>query len=217
VAHTCPKTSNPKLVVVTGGPGAGKTAVLEVIQRELCEHVIVLPEAASILWRGGFPRRDTFAARCAAQRTIARVQIELQRMTIEDNNASLILCDRGTLDGLAYWPGKPSAYYEELGIVREQELARYAAVIQLRPPPLEHGYQQTTLRPEDATVASEIDARIEAAWAGHPRHVIIASDANFLSKLERAVAAIHAALPPCCAERRTAGLARIQAQYATTA
>ncbi len=42
-----------KLVVLTGGPGAGKTAVLEVVRRRFCEHVAVLPEAASILFGGG--------------------------------------------------------------------------------------------------------------------------------------------------------------------
>jgi hypothetical protein len=47
----------PRLVVLTGGPGAGKTATLEVVQRELSRHVVVVPEAASILWKGGFPRR----------------------------------------------------------------------------------------------------------------------------------------------------------------
>src|SRR5690606_8241927 len=106
-------------------------------------------------------------------------------------------CDRGTLDGLAYWPGDPAEYYAELGLVREQELARYAAVVQLRPPPLEHGYQQTALRTETAIEAARIDERITAAWAGHPRHIIIESDPNFLFKLERAVDAIHAELPPC--------------------
>ena len=40
-------------MVLTGGPGAGKTAVLEVVRRTFCEHVTVLPEAASILFMGG--------------------------------------------------------------------------------------------------------------------------------------------------------------------
>lgn len=33
-------------VVLTGGPGAGKTATLELIRQSFCEHVHVLPEAA---------------------------------------------------------------------------------------------------------------------------------------------------------------------------
>lgn len=217
VTHPCVGPSHtPKLVVVTGGPGAGKTALLEVMQRDLCEHVAVLPEAASILWRGGFPRRTTIPSRRAAQRAIVRLQLELQRMTIEDNNTALILCDRGTLDGLAYWPGDPVEYYAETGLDRAEELARYAAVIQLRPPTLEHGYQQTALRPESAEQASDIDRRIGVAWAGHPRHLVIDSDQNFLTKLHAAVAAIRSELPECCARQRDV-LALIRSRDAVTA
>jgi len=68
---------SPRLVVLTGGPGAGKTAVLEVVRRTFCEHVGVLPEAAGILFGGGFPRRDDELSRRAAQRAIYRVQQEL--------------------------------------------------------------------------------------------------------------------------------------------
>jgi hypothetical protein len=44
-----------RLVAVTGGPGAGKTAVLELAARSLCEHVAILLEAATIVFGGGFP------------------------------------------------------------------------------------------------------------------------------------------------------------------
>jgi predicted ATPase len=207
----------PKLVVITGGPGGGKTALLEVLERDLCDHVAVLPEAASILWKGGFPRRATMPARRSAQRAIVRLQLELQRMTIEEDHTALILCDRGTLDGLAYWPGNPEEYFAETGIDRDVELARYSAVIHLRPPLLEHGYQQTQLRPETASEAAAIDERIAQAWAGHPRHIVIDSDENFLLKLEHAVGVVRAELPPCCAARRTERLAHIRRRDAAFA
>jgi len=35
-------------IVLTGGPGAGKTAVLELVQRSLCAHVRVLEAAGDI-------------------------------------------------------------------------------------------------------------------------------------------------------------------------
>ena len=37
----------PRLLVLTGGPGAGKSAVLESVRRYVCVHVQILPEAAS--------------------------------------------------------------------------------------------------------------------------------------------------------------------------
>lgn len=38
-----------KTIVLTGGPGAGKTAVLELVRQQFCAHVEVLPEAR---WSG---------------------------------------------------------------------------------------------------------------------------------------------------------------------
>ena len=83
---------------MTGGPGAGKTAVLELARRELCTRVDVLPEAVSIIFGGGFPRRSDEPSRRAAQRAIYRIQDELERMTFETTNHAAIRCDRGTID-----------------------------------------------------------------------------------------------------------------------
>ena len=186
-----------KLVVLTGGPGAGKTAVLEVVRRELCPHVAVLPEAAGILWAGGFPRRSSSSARRCAQRVIARLQLELQQMAIEEGNASVILCDRGTLDGLAYWPDEPEAYFDALGTSRDAELARYATVIQLRPPTEAEGYRKEGPRIETAEEAAAIDDRIMRAWTGHPRHFVVESDRHFVRKLQSAIDLIRNELT-CC-------------------
>lgn len=65
-------------IVLTGGPGAGKTALLELIRQSFCEHVTVLPEAASIVFGGGFPRHDDDECRRAAQRAIYHVQRQLE-------------------------------------------------------------------------------------------------------------------------------------------
>lgn len=75
--------AEPPRIVITGGPGAGKTALLEVVRRMYCEHVVILPESASILFRGGFPSRPTPAAHEAAQRAIFRVQHEVERLVEE--------------------------------------------------------------------------------------------------------------------------------------
>ena len=195
---TCEVDHPPRLVVVTGGPGAGKTAMLEVAQRQFCSHVVVLPEAASLLWKGGFPRRTSMPARKAAQRAIVRVQIEMQRIAIEEGFASLAICDRGTLDGLAYWPGRESDFFDDLETTRERELARYAAILHLRPPSHDHGYVSTDLRPETADEAARIDERIAAAWAGHPHQVVIDSDQDFLRKLHRALEVLRREVPGCC-------------------
>ena len=53
----CSETHKTRRVVLTGGPGAGKTAVLELIRQNFCKHVKVLPESAGILFGGGIPPR----------------------------------------------------------------------------------------------------------------------------------------------------------------
>ncbi len=101
----CALTRHPaRLMALTGGPGAGKTAVLELAARSFCRHVAVLPEAASIVFGGGFPRHDTEPGRKAAQRAIYRVQWEVERLVVEEGEVAVALCDRGTVDGGAYWP-----------------------------------------------------------------------------------------------------------------
>src|SRR3954470_10091196 len=191
-ACTCSLSHAPKLVVITGGPAAGKTALLEVVQRDMCRHVVVLPEAGSILWRGRFPRYPTITGRRAAQRAIVRVQIEMQRMTIEEGRAAMIVCDRGTLDGLAYWPDSEREYFEDIESTAQRELGRYATVIHLRTPPLDHGYMPTQLRIESAAEAALIDERIADGWSAHPRRFVIDSDDDFVAKLHRALDLIRA-------------------------
>lgn len=200
VANASPIVAPPKRIVVTGGPGAGKTAVLELARRDLCKHVEVLPESARIVFGGGFPRRHDDLGLRGVQRAIFHVQDQLERMGPEAPGATTLLCDRGTLDGLAYWPGSWDDYFAELGTSMPLELARYAAVIHLRVPDGHNGYKKDALRRESEREAGEIDARLVEVWAGHPRRVFIESTADFVRKAQRALALIRAELT-CCASK----------------
>src|SRR5262249_25080846 len=42
-------------IVVTGGPGGGKTTAADMFRREMGPALVVVPEAATILFAGGFP------------------------------------------------------------------------------------------------------------------------------------------------------------------
>jgi hypothetical protein len=195
----CTRNHDPQLVVLTGGPGAGKTAVLELIHHDFCEHVVVLPEAAGIIFGGGFPRRPSGVGRQAAQRAIFRVQRELERLALEEHAAAIILCDRGTIDGAAYWPGDAASFFRENETSQEAELARYSAVIDLRTPPERNGYNHTNaLRIESAREAAAIDATILNLWGEHPRRHIVESTADFLEKAARAVSLVRNEVPECC-------------------
>lgn len=193
----CVSSHRPKWIVLTGGPGAGKTALLEMARQACCRHLHVLPEAASMLFGGGFPRQGSAKILRAAQRAIFHTQRELES-TAEGVDAAVVLCDRGTVDGVAYWPG-PGDFWAEVGTTREEQLARYDAVIHLRTPPIDSGYNHVNrLRIETAAEAHVVDEHILAAWTGHPRRMVIDAAPDFFAKATRALTVLLAEFPPCC-------------------
>lgn len=193
----CSQSHAPRRVVLTGGPGAGKTAVLELVRRSLCEHVKVLPEAASVVFGGGFPRSQVPGAREAAQRAIFYVQRELENASDAENPA-IVLCDRGTMDGTAYC-ADPEVFLRSVGTSIREQFGRYAAVIHLRTPTIEQGYNhQNPLRVEDAQTAAALDERIGRAWEGHPHVMVVENAPDFLAKASRALALIRDEMPECC-------------------
>jgi predicted ATPase len=196
----CVATHARKRVVLTGGPGAGKTAVLELVRQYFCHHVLVLRESAGIVFGGGFPRGVSPAERASAQRAIYHVQLELEAMAAAREEPAIVLCDRGTVDGAAYWPG-PGSLWASVGSSQEAELSRYDAVIHLRTPGVQGYNHDNPLRIETVAEAAHIDQRIADAWARHPRRVFVDSDDDFLHKVHRALELIRAELPACCGNR----------------
>jgi predicted ATPase len=186
-------------IVITGGPGAGKSAILEMARMQFCPHVALLPEAATILFRGGFWREDSRNGREVAQRAIFHIQKEMEHFVSLEQKYALAICDRGTLDGLAYWPKSQKSFFDELQLSRKKELLNYSAVIHLRTPSKEKGYNhQNPVRIETVTEAQEMDARIEKAWEGHPRRYFIDSTESFMEKAEKAFHILRQEIPSCC-------------------
>lgn len=193
----CREPHERRRVVLTGGPGAGKTAILELIRQSFCEHVKILPESASIVFGGGFPRGEADLMRKAAQRAIFYVQRELEAAA-DAGNPAIVLCDRGTVDGDAYWPGGDDLW-ASVGTTVEEQLRRYDAVIHLRTPTGADGYNhQNPLRVESAMEAAAIDARVARAWERHPRRFIVEASSEFLDKAARALELLRGELPECC-------------------
>lgn len=184
----------PERIVVTGGPGAGKTAVLELARRHLCRHVEVLPEAAGIVFRGGFPRLEPKAEHRAAQRAIFHVQCELESLALSHDDLAVILCDRGTLDGLAYWPGSSDDFFADLHTSMYEEITRYHTVIHLRVPSDPALYRGNSLRRESHREAQEVDARLLEVWSKHPKRVVVDDTHDFVTKAREALAAIESAM-----------------------
>lgn len=192
----CNEQHDRKRIVLTGGPGGGKTAILEVVRQYFCRHMRMLPEAAGILFGGGFPRGDDPGVRRSAQRAIFFVQRELEAAA-EAENAAIVLCDRGTVDGSAYWP-EPDDFWGSMGTTKAAEFHRYDAVVHLRTPAHEVYNQHNALRIESAAEAAAIDVRIARAWEGHPRVFTVDSSREFLDKVSGAIEILRAEMPECC-------------------
>ncbi len=193
----CRLVHTPRRVVLTGGPGAGKTAAIELIRLFFCKHVRTLPEAAGIVFGGRFPRSSRAPLQRAAQRAIFHIQRELEAVAAADD-AAVVLCDRGTVDGAAYWVGDDDLF-TAVGTTREQELARYDAVIHLRTPSSPHAYtRDNPLRVESLEEAAAIDAAIATQWSTHPRRFVVEPTEDFLHKAAQVLALLRSEVPPCC-------------------
>lgn len=199
----CARRHARRRIVLTGGPGAGKTAVLELVRLTFCEHVRVLPESAGIVYGGGFPRGVDLELRRASQRAIFHVQRELEA-TGDVGSPPVVLCDRGTVDGGAYWPG-PGELWTEVGTTLAHELARYDRVIHLRVPDLSMGYDhENPLRRESPHEARVIDDRIAALWRAHPHRATVEPEYDFVAKAMRTIAILRDEVPECCRPRELA-------------
>jgi len=180
-------------IVVTGGPGGGKTTAADLFRRELGERVVIVPEAATMLFAGGFPRVTEPMACMAAQRAIYHVQRNLEDVQAASYPDRILLCDRGTLDGAAYWPTAPEAYFAALGTTLERELARYDAVIFFESAAVGNlaieGGNPTRI--ESIREAAELDARLQTLWRAHPRFVLVAHNPSFFKKITHGLASLE--------------------------
>jgi predicted ATPase len=172
-------------IVLTGGPGGGKTTAADLFRRELGERVVIVPESATILFAGGFPRSTQIDAQRAAQAAIFHVQTNLEDVQSAQFPDRVLLCDRGTIDGAAYWPNHERDFFECMGTTFERELQRYDAVVffetaAIAGASIEGG---NPVRTESLNEAVELDARLRKLWSRHPRFMLVPHHPSFLRKI----------------------------------
>ena len=82
-----------KRIVFTGGPSGGKTSIIDMVLRRFGKKVVVVPEAATILYAGGFPRKPGPEPMRHIQRAIYYTVRELEDLTALTSEAPIALCD----------------------------------------------------------------------------------------------------------------------------
>jgi predicted ATPase len=177
-------------IVLTGGPGGGKTTAADLMRREVGDQIVIVPEAATMLFSGGFPRHKEVHAKRSIQTAIYHVQRNLEDIHSASYPDRILLCDRGTLDSSVYWPTAGNGnFFETLETTKEKELARYDAVIFFETAAVGHlsieGGNPT--RTESIQEAIELDRRLQEIWGQHPNFNFIAHERSFLKKLQVAI------------------------------
>lgn len=178
-------STRTRRIVLTGGPGGGKTTAIDLFWREFGDRVTVVPEAATLLFAGGFPRTSDPEAQRVAQPAIFYVQRHLEDVQAVVHPDRLLLCDRGTVDGGAYWPDGEGGFYETVGTTLEAELARYDAVLFFQSAAV-GGLSTASAnrwRTENDVEAADLDRRLRRLWAKHPRFYLVPHHASFLRKM----------------------------------
>jgi predicted ATPase len=177
-------------VVISGGPGGGKSTVAATLRRELGAHVVVVPEVATHLLGGFFPGIRGPDDRRAVQRAIYHVQVNLEAIHRAQAAAERALVfDRGVLDGAAYWPDGCEAFFDTVCGDAGAARARYDAVVFLESAArgglaIDAG---NVARTEELREAARLDALLYDLWSPHPAFLFVGHTPAFETKVENAM------------------------------
>ena len=195
-----------KKIVLTGGPCSGKTTVLSVLREAFSGQVCLVPEVATVLLSGGFPlpgkqlpwSEEWQAAFEAAVLPVQRSMEDTYVLMARERGFSLLVCDRGVLDGAAYTPGGLEHFCAENHLDLTASLARYHAVIHLESlavaDPARYGTAGNEQRFEPLERAREIELATRAAWASHPRRIFIEGGRGIERKIIEVLALVRRVL-----------------------
>jgi predicted ATPase len=170
-------------IVLTGGPGAGKSVIAAALARERPDRFVLVPEAATQVYAQlgtRWDRLDT-PGRRDVQRRIFRLQVEQEDRIAAARVGKTLLLDRGTVDGAAYWPEGADDYWRDLGTTLAEQLARYDTVVWLETAAalgIYDGDASNSCRFEDPAAAVTSGKLLLKLWGGHPnlKHVGAFSD-----------------------------------------
>ena len=190
-----PAPPHCRRIVLTGGPGAGKTVVSRLLAERYPGRFVVVAEAATQVYHALQTRWDRLdpAGREDVQRRIYHLQVEQESAATAAHPDRVLLLDRGTVDGAAYWPAGPDAYWADLGTSAAAELARYDAVLWLETAAalgIYDGEASNAVRFEAADAAVASGRALARLWAGHRRFSRVDAYPTFDAK----VAAVDRAL-----------------------
>lgn len=181
-----------------------KTTSLAAIEENFKEkgyHVIVLPEAATILINSGIkPFGANKMSMYNFQKYVMKLQLELENLAskaaTETTTSTIIVCDRGLLDDKAYVTEiEFQKLLADFNTIQFDLLNRYDLVIHLKTVAdgKEEFYTTTNneVRTETPEEARQKDKRTLEAWLGHENLKIIGNDVDFETKIANSIKEVH--------------------------
>jgi len=175
-------------IAVVGGPCSGKTDIITMLAKMFVGQLLVVPEVSEALLRTVMPvpgkhlecspvwQRHHQRAICAVQQAAE----EAWALAAEGTGMRVLLCDRGILDGAAYWPGGAMPFCDEFDLDYQAVLDRYSMVIHLESIGVSHPDLFERLRANNGSSRFEtleesqrLEAAVRQAWDDHPnRHIV---------------------------------------------
>lgn len=202
-AHRNLKNDKPFFkIVLTGGPCGGKTTALARVSSYLRERgfeVFTAPEVFTLLGSNGFSL-DYFATD-GMDIVFQGTLLDMQR-SVEDGMEtvlkarglpSVILCDRGIMDGAAYMSSESWEHIlKSRGLdITDAREGRYNAVFHMvtaaEGAEQYYSLDNNAVRSESPEMAREVDNKTRNVWNGHPKHYVLDNSTDFEGKLQRLV------------------------------
>jgi CYTH domain-containing protein/predicted ATPase len=199
---------NIKIIVITGGPCAGKTTGLARLKRMLSDRghkVLISPESATKLIEAGMTPGELSWNDFQEQILLDALSQEERIISIatkyrDKGQKVVVLCDRGAMDGEAYvGPEEFGKLLKRLGFTHRQLCdERYHAVMHLQTAALgaETFYKLSNnkARKETLEEARALDKRTLDAWTRHQHPRVINNSTDFRGKIDKLFAEISAVL-----------------------
>ena len=195
-------------IVITGGPCAGKSTGMSLIEQELIQKgykVFVVSETATDVITGGI--KLTEFNLFDFQKAIFKIQMEKEKVykemakiyALEKNKNCIILYDRGLLDAKSFMPDKMySELVKSCGVSEIYVRDSYDGVFHLKTAAdgAEEFYtlSNNSARSETPEEARRIDKKCIRAWTGHPHLRVIDNSTDFDGKLQRLLNEIYSLL-----------------------
>lgn len=175
-------------VVITGGPGSGKSGVIQALKNNpLFSACHFVPEVPTIVFQSVGRPGDEALYQNRFTRSIGNIQVEFETIAeIHARNSGhlALVMDRGLADGFAY----NDRFEQTMGMSRHTIHGRYSLVIYMMMPG--EKLYNTHRANNPARIESHLEAvrlgqRTYAAWEEHPNFALIHSSSSWTKRVEQ--------------------------------